>query len=222
MTRHLFHPGAICLGGVFDAVDEATRGERLELGEADVPATTGRGDRQTLLLRAGDVVAINYDGNELRLVQVKAAVVRVTKRRARAKSVVSLEPKRIDVRFFADDCDAEEDPDFVSFTTTRVSWVTINSARIVAKAVESALFHVERDGQARISSFSLHVDEFERLREAHSDRETLLQTDKTPDSDSESDAEPADPAKRKRKAQTYWGGERGFAVEIPKVKPRRK
>ena len=88
--------------------------------------------------------------------------------------------------------------------------------------MESALFHVERDGQARISSFSLHVDEFERLREAHSDRETLLQTDKTPDSDSESDAEPADPAKRKRKDQTYWGGDRGFAVEIPKVKARRK
>ena len=78
------------------------------------------------------------------------------------------------------------------------------------------------DGQARIKTFSLRGDELARLQEAHANGEALLQTDKTPDSDSESDAEPADPAKRKRKAQTYWGGDRGFAVEIPKVKPRRK
>ena len=48
------------------------------------------------------------------------------------------------------------------------------------------------DGQARIKTFSLRGDELARLQEAHANGEALLQTDKTPDSDSETEA-PADP-----------------------------
>ena len=76
------------------------------------------------------------------------------------------------------------------------------------------------DGQARIKTFSLRGDELARLQEAHANGEALLQTDKTPDSDSETEA-PADPNKRKRKAIEYFSpNHRGF--EVPKQKVRSK
>ena len=57
---------------------------------------------------------------------------------------------------------------------------------------DAACFLVVTDGQARIKTFSLRGDELARLQEAHANGEALLQTDKTPDSDSETEA-PADP-----------------------------
>ena len=180
-----------------DAVAGPARAAQLALGEALVPETRANRETQTLLAHAGHLIAVVID-DELRLAQLKDALLRVSKHVGKAPPTKRLEPSRPKVRLYIDEEEDDATGD-TPFKTSRPAWYEVDGGDVIAKVQMTGCFDVQHDKSARIKEFVMRKGEWDRLEALWND-DCFILDDGTPSSDEDDEDDVVvDPTKRVRK-----------------------